>query len=137
MATALTDQPQLSPLLDRPAAERSRRMLVLLGGIWVMNLFDASLTVTAHSQGLLHELNPLANHILAYQPTLVYSYKLGLVLLGSCILWQLRRWRSAELAAWVLLLTYVGVCLHWDVCYKFFCSPEFADDVLASGLLPR
>lgn len=115
----------------RLVAARPRRILLLLLGLWLTNLVDARLTLEAHGQGLLYELNPVASILLNVSPAGLFAYKLGLVLFGSLLLWQCRQHRIAELAAWFTSLTYVAVCLHWQTCYNTFLSEDFAEEIAA------
>lgn len=127
MAVAIPVSFQFTDFRARLIAARPRRVLLLLVGLWLTNLVDARLTLMAHGQGLLYELNPVASRLLDVSPTGVYVYKLLLVVAGSCLLWRCRRHRVAEMAAWCTTLAYVGVCVHWQTCYDAFLSEEFSD----------
>src|SRR5262245_1992976 len=80
--------------------ERERRLLLLLLGIWVINLFDLGFTLVAVEQRLMTELNPLANAVMAFGTWAVVAYKLLLLAAGSGVLWWQRRRLLTELALW-------------------------------------
>ncbi len=60
--------PPMEPTRRRPlrwfaawaTASRSHRVICVLAGLWLINLFDLMLTVLAHTQGVLDESNPVA-----------------------------------------------------------------------------
>jgi hypothetical protein len=131
MAMAIPVSFQFTDFRARLIAARPRRILLLLLGLWLTNMVDTRLTLMAHQQGLLHELNPVASRLLDVSPAGVYVYKLLLVVAGSCLLWWCRRHRVAEMAAWFTTLAYVGVCVHWQTCYDAFLSEEFSEALAA------
>jgi len=92
---------------------RSHRVILLVMGIWLLNGFDLAFTVIAHQQGLLHEENPLARHMLAYGPLSVILFKSGLVLIGSYPLLRYRTTRIGELGSLTILIAYVLLAIHW------------------------
>lgn len=131
MAIAIPVSSNFADLKARLTAARPRRVALLLVGLWLTNLVDARLTLEAHGQGLLCELNPVASQLIDLSPTSLYAYKLLLLLFGTFLLWRCRRYRIAELAAWLMTLTYVGVCLHWQSCYNVFLSEDFSEELAA------
>jgi hypothetical protein len=102
------------------ADARPARVLLLIGALWLVNLFDVNLTILAHQQGLLEEANPLALRVLSLGPAALVIYKIGLVAIGTGMLWLVRRHRLAEVAAWGMLATYVFVAIHWGECYEMY-----------------
>ncbi len=98
-------------------ASRSRRILILLAGVWMLNAFDLGFTILAHAQGALLELNPIANLLLAYGTEAVIAYRLGIVLFGTSLLWWARRHRLTEMGTWLVMVAYVAVALRWHHFY--------------------
>ena len=99
---------------------RPHRVLCLLVGLWLVNVFDLLLTVSAHRAGLLHETNPIAAFVLDCGPVAICAFKVGLVVLGSIPLIRCRREALTELAAAGLLLVYVVVAVRWKLCYEIY-----------------
>lgn len=102
------------------AASRAHRVLCLLFGVWIINAFDTALTVTAHTDGLLEESNPIAARLLLHSPTAVVVYKLALVGFSSVVLVIYRRRFLAELAAGGMLFIYTVVAIQWRLCYEVY-----------------
>ena len=102
------------------AESRSHRIICLVLGIWLINAFDLALTIISHQQGMLHEENPVARHMLQYGTTSIVLYKIGLVLIGSYPLLRFRTARITELGACVILVAYAVLAVHWSTCYEFF-----------------
>ena len=92
---------------------RSHRVILLVLGIWLLNGFDLAFTVIAHQQGMLHEENPLARHMLKHGTPSVILFKIGLVLIGSYPLLRFRAARISELGAFTILFAYVLLAVHW------------------------
>jgi len=99
---------------------RSHRVICLVAGIWLINGFDLTLTIMAHQQGLLSELNPLARRLLRDGPLWITLYKVGLVLIGTYPLIRFRTTRVAELGAICVLLIYSLLAVHWNTCYELY-----------------
>ncbi len=99
---------------------RSHRVLCLIAGIWLLNGFDLALTIMAHQQGLLSELNPLARRLLVDGPVWITLYKVGLVLIGTYPLIRFRTSRIAEMGALCVLLVYALLAVHWNTCYELY-----------------
>src|SRR5262245_33165253 len=72
---------------------RGRRLLLLLIGVWLVNLFDLGFTLVACQQRLMTELNPLAQYVMSWGTPALIVYKFVLVASGSAILWWQRRRR--------------------------------------------
>jgi len=100
---------------------RSHRVICLVAGIWLLNAFDLALTIYANQQGLLHEQNPLARELLRTGPYPLALFKIGLVFLGSYPLLRYRAARITELGAFVVLIAYATVAVHWSSCYQMYC----------------
>ena len=101
-------------------AARSHRVLCLLAGLWVINVFDLILTRISYREGLLHEANPVAAVVLARGPGAVCFFKCVLVAIGSFILIRYRRRMLAEFTAASLLIIYAVVAVQWKWCYELY-----------------
>lgn len=104
-------------MADDRLVARQRRMFYLFIGVWVINLFDLGFTLLANQQGILFEVNPLANHILPWGAVALAIYKLGFMLFGTIILWHYRQFEIAERALWGYGLFCVVLCLQWHLFY--------------------
>lgn len=112
-------------LSDWVAQSRAHRVICLVMGIWMLNIFDLTLTLMSHEQGLLHEGNPLARHLLQSGTLAIVLFKIGLVAIGSYPLLRFRRARITELGSYVILFAYAYLAIHWSMCYEQY-------DILAS-----
>ncbi len=99
---------------------RSQRVAWMLVGLLLINAFDVVLTLSAHTQGLLDEMNPIARAIMGRNPYAILPYKLALVLYPSMVLYTYRDRLVSEVAAAGVLLVYVFVALRWRVCYELY-----------------
>ncbi len=106
--------------LARVTSRRARRVMILLAGVWVLNLFDLSLTMRAQADGMLYEGNPLARALLTLGAGPLIAAKLLLVAGATLVLFNFRRLRCAEVAACIALLVYVGVAVQWKLCYEMY-----------------
>lgn len=102
------------------AESRGRRVLCLVVGLWVLNMFDLAFTILAHEQGMLDEANPLAQHVVLQGPLSIALYKIGLLFIGSYPLLRFRSARVTELAALTAMGVYVLLAFRWSVCYEFY-----------------
>ena len=116
--SGLTQQSWTAHLVHWIVDTRAHRILCLLIGIWIFNAFDLMFTILSHQQGMLHEENPLARHMLQHGILAIVLYKVGLVLIGSYPLLRFRRARITELGAIVILVTYAILAVHWTQCYE-------------------
>lgn len=102
------------------SSTRSRRVFLLLVAVWIINVFDLTLTLQADRDGILHEQNPIARALLNYGQIPVSLFKIGLVAAASILLWRCRSHRCTELAALLAVLIYAGVALQWKACYDTY-----------------
>ncbi len=102
------------------AQARPRRVICLVVGLWILNTFDLLLTLTASRQRLLHELNPVAAHMLEAGEGYLVLYKFGLIAIASYSLLRFRRERITEYGAVFALVVYGFVAIHWRNCYDFY-----------------
>lgn len=97
---------------------RSRRVLLLLGGVWVLNAFDLGYTMLESTRQHFVELNPVASALLKGPDHWIVAYKAGLVIGGSSILLALRRFALAEYSCWLLFGAYCYVGGLWSRYYQ-------------------
>ncbi|HRX87622.1 MAG TPA: DUF5658 family protein [Phycisphaerae bacterium] len=105
--------------LQRVTAGRSRRVVMLLAGVWLINIFDLTLTLLASADGVLHEENPIARALL-HNPAALLAFKLSLVAAATTVLFNFRRFRCAEIACTLALFIYAGVAIQWRLCYEMY-----------------
>jgi hypothetical protein len=126
--TTLSDSMAATPACRRRSARviewiveaRSHRVICLVLGIWLLNGFDLAFTILSHEQGMLHEENPLARHMLAYGTASIILFKTGFVLIGSYPLLRFRTARITELGSFVILFAYAILAVHWSECYDLY-----------------
>lgn len=80
--------------------------------VLVLNLLDAVFTLFWVGAGLAHEANPLLADLVNEAPVAFALVKLGLVGLGSLVLWRLRQRPMAVVAIFAAFLAYYAVLLH-------------------------
>jgi hypothetical protein len=110
----------MSRLVDWVVEARSHRVICLVLGLWLLNGFDLAFTVLSHQQGLLHEENPLARHMLSNGTTSIVLFKIGLVLIGSYPLLRFRVARITEMASLLVLAAYVVLAVRWSTYYELY-----------------
>lgn len=126
--TTLSDPMAAEPAWRRRCARiiewiveaRSHRVICLVLGIWLLNGFDLAFTVLSHDQGMLHEENPLARHMLGYGTASIVLFKIGFVMIGSYPLLRFRTARITEMGSFVILLAYAFLAVHWSQCYDLY-----------------
>ncbi len=118
--------------IDWAVRARSHRVICLVAGIWLLNAFDLMLTLLAQEQGLLHEENPFGRHMLGYGTESIVLFKIGLVLIGSFPLLRFRTARITELAAFLILIAYALLAVHWSQCYELYALAIYDGDHLLS-----
>ena len=106
--------------IARVTSRRSRRVLILVGGIWILNLFDLSLTMRAQADGMLYEGNPLARALFRFGSAPVIAAKLLMLAGATAVFFRFRKRRCAEIAAMVVLFVYSGVAVQWKLCYDMY-----------------
>ena len=119
-ATGGLSLPALAPSRRRFFSQtgRTRRVLMLLAGVWALSAFDLGFTLHQAPAKYFTEMNPVAALLLDGPPVVVVVYKFGLLGVGSAILYWLRRHSIAELACWFLLTACFYVTVRWYVYYR-------------------
>lgn len=118
-------------------AARSHRVLCLVAGIWLINAFDLTFTILSHEQGMLVEMNPVAQHMLDCGVPSLLLYKIGLVFIGSYPLLKFRSMRITEWGSIVVLLAYATLAVRWSDCYDAYAAafhgvPHYVDAAVSS-----
>ena len=106
--------------LGKLVSSRTRRVFLLLVGVWMLNIFDLLMTTQAAADGVLHEENPLGRMLLRAGPSALTVFKMGVLCLGTFVLFNFRRFRCAELASCLVLAVYTGVAFQWKLCYDVY-----------------
>ena len=106
--------------IDWVTASRSHRVVCVLMGLWLINLFDLILTVLAHKQGVLDESNPVARFILPLGPTALAVFKVVLVGGSTAVLFRYRKRLIAEATATCMFAVYACVAVRWKLCYEMY-----------------
>jgi len=122
LASARVHPSWWSRLIDWIVEARSHRVICVVLGIWLLNAFDLTFTILSHEQGLLHEQNPLARHMLQNGTPSIMLYKIGLVLIGTYPLLKFRKARITEMAALLVFLSYATLAVRWSTCYELYCA---------------
>jgi len=99
-----------------PAASRGRRVLLLLGLIWIVTVCDLLLTLFAQQIGDFHEANPLARSFL-HDPRALTAYKFLLAGPATVVLLIFRRRLLTEIACWLLGAVYTALAFVWLAYY--------------------
>lgn len=86
-----------------------RRIIIT---VFMLNVLDAVLTLIWIWQGKATEGNPFIADLVHNQPGLFVAAKLGLVGLGSALLWRLRHHASAVVAIFSMFLVYYLLLLY-------------------------
>jgi len=128
-------RPWIADFFEWMAKARSHRVICIVLGIWLFNGFDLAFTIISHQQGMLHEENPLARHMLQYGTASIILYKIGLVLIGSYPFLRFRRTRIVELGAYTILIAYAFLAVHWSMCFEWYTVTIVNDVNLADRAL--
>jgi len=108
---------------DGPSAEDPRRLPVgtaehfgwlqgIVKAVLVLNLLDALFTLVWVRSGLAQEANPLIERLVDQHAVEFVLVKLGLVGLGSWLLWNRRQRPGAVIAIFAAFLAYYVVLLY-------------------------
>lgn len=97
----------------RPSG-RSRRVLLLLGVIFVLSVADLVLTLIYLREVGMIEANPIARRVMSTgSPAVLVGWKLALVAFAVSVLGVARRRLSAEIGAWIATAALGLLCLQW------------------------
>jgi len=96
----------------RLGAPRPQVVAWLLVELWVLNIADLLLTRRAIWLGFATESNRVMGHFLREGTLSAVVFKVGVVTVGSLLLWRLRRHRAALLAAVALTAFFAAVVAY-------------------------
>lgn len=117
-----------SPSVASWFVRRPVRVMLLLSAVWMLNAFDLLFTILAARLGSFVELNPVAAHLLGDGTyTALGMFKTALVVIGTCLLWQCRRYRLCEVGCWMVFFVYTGLAWRWLRYYQvwnYYCAGE-------------
>lgn len=98
----------------RPISWREARFACILLAVIAMSLADLSMTLIHATSIGMQEENPIARILMRHGGICsICIWKGGTVAIGIYILWCLRRYRSAEIGAWVCFAILAALCFHW------------------------
>ena len=94
---------------------RHRRVLELLGVLWLLSLADLFFTIWAHRFTAFDELNPIAQAMLSHGTLgALVLFKVLMTGMGTMIFWSVRSHGRAELGLWMIVLVYVALTIRWS-----------------------
>ena len=93
-------------------AEHFRWLDMIVRVVLVLNLLDAAFTLFWVNAGLAREANPLMNELVVDHPLLFVGAKLGLVSMGSWLLWTHRTKALAVVSIFLSFLVYYLILLY-------------------------
>jgi hypothetical protein len=99
----------------RPSEARDRLLLLLLIELWVLNVADLALTRYGMWLGFATESNGVMDYFLRAGTLPALLFKVGVVSLGAILLWRLRAYTVATVAAALMAFVFAAV-----VAYQIF-----------------
>jgi uncharacterized protein DUF5658 len=78
----------------------------------VLSSLDLVWTVLAAQAGQMRELNPLGSHLIE-DPRSLMGFKVGITFPSIAVLWLLRRYKRAQVAAWWICLILTVLAFRW------------------------
>jgi len=108
--SASPDRTQRDFIVGTP--EHFRWLQGIVVGVLFLNVLDAAFTLHWVNSGLAEEANPLLSEIAQSHPIFFMSVKLGLVSLGSWLLWSRRHRPLAVIAIFLAFIVYYCVVLY-------------------------
>jgi hypothetical protein len=85
-----------------PSESRDRLLLLLLIELWALNVADLALTRYSMWLGFATESNGIMDYFLRAGTVPALAFKVGIVTVGALLLWRLRVYRVATVAAALL-----------------------------------
>jgi hypothetical protein len=96
----------------RPSAARDQLLLLLLAELWVLNIADLALTRYGIWLGFATESNGVMDYFLRAGTLPTLLFKVGIVSLGALLLWRLRQYTVATVAAALVALVFAAVVAY-------------------------
>jgi formate hydrogenlyase subunit 3/multisubunit Na+/H+ antiporter MnhD subunit len=108
--SAFPDRTQRDFVVGTPQHFRWLQGIVV--AVLFLNALDALFTLHWLKSGLAEEVNPLLSEIAESHPISFMSLKLGLVSLGSWLLWSYRHRPLAVIAIFLAFIVYYSIVLY-------------------------
>jgi len=96
----------------RPSEARDRLLLLLLVELWILNVADLALTRYAMWLGFATESNSVMQYFLRAGTLPALLFKVGIVSLGVLLLWRLRVYVVATVAASLMAFVFAAVVAY-------------------------
>jgi hypothetical protein len=96
----------------RPSEARDRLLLLLLMELLVLNVVDLALTRYAMWLGFATESNGVMDYFLRAGTLAALLFKVGIVSLGAILLWRLRVYVVATVAAALMTFVFAAVVAY-------------------------
>jgi len=106
-----TPSPRSSSALSIGTPEQYRWLRGIVATVLVLNLLDAVFTLVWIQAGHAREANPVLRDLIDASPVAFVGIKLGLVGLGSSLLWRHRDRPLAVIAIFLVFLAYYALLL--------------------------
>ncbi len=84
----------------------------IIATVFVLNVLDGILTIIWIFTGRATESNPLMDNLIQFHPVLFIIVKMALVLLGTALLWRLRRQAMAVVAIFLAFMVYYAILIY-------------------------
>jgi Domain of unknown function (DUF5658) len=95
-----------------PSESRDQLLLLLLIELWALNVADLALTRYSLWLGFATESNGVMDYFLRAGTVPALAFKVGIVTVGALLLWRLRVYRVATLAAASLTVVLAAVVAY-------------------------
>ncbi len=95
-----------------PSESRDRLLLLLLVELWALNVADLALTRYSLWLGFATESNSVMDYFLRAGTVPALGFKIGIVTVGALLLWRLRVYRVATVAAALLTTVLAAVVAY-------------------------
>lgn len=94
--------------------QRDLRFLCYALAIVLMSVADLKMTLFYVTSVGMTEVNPIARFLMVYGGVCsIILWKAATVACGVFILWRIRRYRAAEVGAWICCGILAALCVHW------------------------
>lgn len=112
---------------------RSRRVVILLGGIVVLSVLDLVMTLAYLLTIGMQEANPIAAMVIESTNSALSltCFKLLTLLIAGWCIFRIRTHTSGEAAAWVCLAILVALSIQWHFYAAHYAEPESLTMVVA------
>ena len=108
----MTPQWHMRRTHPHPSESRDRLLLLLLVELWALNVADLALTRYSMWLGFATESNGVMDYFLRASTVPALAFKVGIVTVGALLLWRLRVYRVATVAAAMLAVVLAAVVAY-------------------------